>query len=54
MVYSFIPFGLIVVFFGYIIYLLLIKKDIKMFKTVLYPGLFFIAIWAVIYSFLLR
>ena len=54
MMYPFIPIGLIAVFIVYVLYLLIIKKDIKKLKTVLYPGLFFIAIWAVIYYFLLR
>ena len=54
MMYPFIPIGLTAVFIVYVLYLLIIKKDIKKLKTVLYPGLFFIAIWAVIYYFLLR
>jgi FtsH-binding integral membrane protein len=54
MTYPFIPIGLIIVFIVYVLYLLLIKKDLKKLKTVLYPGLFFIAIWAVIYFILLK
>ncbi len=54
MTYPFIPIGLIAVFIVYILYLLIIKKDIKKLKSVLYPGLFFIVIWAVIYFFLLK
>lgn len=54
MAYPLIPIGLIAVFVVYILYLLIIKKDIKTFKTVLYPGLVFIAIWVVIYYFLLK
>jgi hypothetical protein len=53
MTYPLISIGLITLFIAYILYLLLIKKDLKKFKTVLYPGLFFIAIWAIIYYFLL-
>lgn len=52
--YPFIPIGLIAVFIVHVLYLLLIKKDIKKLKVVVYPGLFFIAIWAVIYYFLLK
>ncbi len=54
MIYPFIPIGLIAVFAVVILYLLIIKKDMKKVKSVLYPGLFFIGIWIVIYYFLLR
>lgn len=54
MTYPFIPIGLIAIFIVYVLYLLIIKKDIKKLKTVLYPGVSFIAIWAVIYYFLLK
>ena len=54
MTYPFIPIGLISIFILVILYLVIIKKDIKQLKNVLYPGLFFIAIWAVIYYFLLK
>lgn len=49
MTYPFIAVGLTVVFASYLLYLLLIKKDIKTFKAFLYPGLFFIAVWLLIY-----
>lgn len=54
MTYAIIPIVLIAVFIVYVLYLFIIKKDIKKLKTVLYPGLFFIAVWAVIYYFLLK
>jgi hypothetical protein len=54
MTYPFIPIGLIAVLVIYILYLLLIKKDKKKVKTVLYPSLFFIGIWIVIYYFILK
>jgi len=54
MTYPFIPIGLIAVFFVYILYLFIVKKDMKKLKTILYPGLFFITIWFVIYYFLLK
>lgn len=54
MTYPFIPIGLIAVFIVYVLYLLLFKKNIKRVKSVLELGLLFIAIWSVIYYFLLR
>lgn len=54
MTYLFIPIGLIAIFIVYVLYLLIIKKDMKKVKTTLYPGLFFMGIWAVIYYFLLK
>jgi FtsH-binding integral membrane protein len=54
MTYPFIPIGLIAVFIVYMLYLLVIKKDMKKLKIALYPGLFFIIVWAVIYYFLLK
>jgi len=54
MVYPLIPIGLVAVLIVYILYLLLYKKDIKKVKSVLYPSLVFIAIWAVMYYLLLK
>ena len=54
MTYPFIPIGLIAIYIVYVMYLLLVKKDTKKIKSILYPGLFFIAIWGVIYFFLLK
>ncbi len=51
MTYPFIPIGILALFIIYILYLLIVKKDIKKFKEVLYPGLFFLAIWGIIYYF---
>lgn len=45
---------LIVLFFGWILYRLLIRKDLKQHMNELYAGLFFVSIWAVAYIFLLR
>ncbi len=53
MTYPFIPIVLIAVFVVVVLYLLIIKKDMRKVKFVLYPGLFFIGIWIVIYYFLL-
>lgn len=54
MTYPFIPIGLIAVFVGVILYLLIFNRDMKKVKAVLYPGLFFIAVWIGIYFLLLR
>jgi len=54
MAYPFIPIGLIIVFIVYVLYLLIIKKDMKRLKILLFPGLLFIAIWALIYYRLLK
>jgi hypothetical protein len=54
MTYPFIPIGLIAIFIVYVLYLLIIKRDMKKLKTVLYPGLSFIVIWAAIYYFWLK
>ncbi len=55
MTYPLIPIGLIIVFIAYVIYLAVVKKNLKSkFKTVVLPGLFFIAIWIVIYYFILK
>lgn len=54
MTYPFITVGLIAVFLVYVLYLLLIKKDNKRLKATLFPGLFFIVAWLIIYYFLLR
>ncbi|MCC7524981.1 MAG: hypothetical protein IT250_09170 [Chitinophagaceae bacterium] len=49
MTYPLIALGLTVVFVVYLLYLLLVKKDKKTVKDFLYPGLFFIAVWTVVY-----
>lgn len=54
MTYPFIPIGLITIYIVYVLYLLIFKKDIKKINSILYPGLFFVAIWGVIYFFLLK
>lgn len=54
MTYPFIPIGLIAVFVIYVLYLFLIKKDVGKAKKILLPGLLFIAVWAVIYYFLMN
>lgn len=54
MTYPFIPIGLIVLFIAYVLYLIITKKKLKNHKQILYPGLFFIGVWAVMYFFLLK
>jgi len=49
-----VPILLTVVFIGYILYLLIIKKDRTKLRAVLFPGLFFILVWIAFYYFLLR
>ncbi|MBP7514446.1 MAG: hypothetical protein KA791_07855 [Flavobacteriales bacterium] len=48
----YIPLGLIAVFVGYVLYLLILKKDRKHLKAFLHPGLLFIGIWVVLYYWL--
>ena len=54
MTYPFITIALTAILIIYILYLLIIKKDIKMVKSVLFIGVFFIGIWLAFYYFLLR
>lgn len=54
MVYSVVPILFIVLFLGYYLYLLLIKKDRKKSTSLLLPGLIFSAIWVLIYYSLLH
>lgn len=54
MVYPLIAIGLSVVLIVYLLYLLLIRKDGKAFRATLYPSLFFVAIWLVLYFAFLR
>lgn len=54
MTYPLIAIGPIAVFIIQIVYQLLVKNDMRKLKTALYPGLVFIAVWAVFYYFLLK
>lgn len=50
-----IPFIMAFLFLLYVLYLALIKKELKKnLTTVLFPGLFFMAVWGVLYYFLLK
>jgi hypothetical protein len=48
------PLVLLVLFVSWILYHILIKKDLSEHKNDLYLGIFFFAIWALIYWFLLK
>ena len=47
-----IPIIFVVLFLGWFLYRLIIKKDIKQQLNTVYLGLFFIAIWALMYWWL--
>lgn len=50
----FIPFVMIALFLGYILYLLFIKKELrKNIYTVLLPGMFFMSVWGLIYYWII-
>ncbi|MDQ0477152.1 preprotein translocase subunit YajC [Chryseobacterium sp. MDT2-18] len=54
MAYLILPVLLTVVFIVYVLYLIFIKKDKEQLKSVYFPGVLFIVIWAAIYYFLLK
>ncbi len=47
-----LPFGLLLVFVCWVLYRLIIKKDLRQHLPGLYAGVLFIAIWTVIYVWL--
>ena len=49
----FIPLGFFVIFLTWLVYRLVIKKDLKQNMITLYLGLSFILVWMIIYYFLL-
>jgi len=51
----FLPLILIAIFVFYLLYLAFIKKNLKSNLTqIVYPGLFFIAAWGILYVLLLK
>jgi hypothetical protein len=51
----FIPVIMIFLFGAYVLYLALVKKDLKNnLQTIVYPGVFFIVIWIGCYFLFLR
>jgi xanthine/uracil permease len=51
---GFTPIILLVIFAGWILYRLLVKKDLKQHINSLYAGLFFVGIWTAIYFLWLK
>ncbi len=50
----FMPIVFVLLFILYVLYLAIIKKELKQNLTkVVYPGLFFIMVWALLYFVLL-
>ena len=49
-----IPVLLVVVFLGWVLYRLLVKRDLKQHMNELYAGVFFFAVWAAVYAFMFR
>lgn len=45
----YIPIALLVVFLCWVLYRLIVKKDLRQHMNTVYFGMFFAAIWAVIY-----
>jgi hypothetical protein len=55
MTYLFIPIALTIVFVIYVLYLAVVRKNLKTkMKTIVLPGFIFIAIWAVMYCLVLK
>lgn len=50
----YIPIAFVVLFIGWFLFRLLIKKDIKKNLNTVYLGLFFISIWAIMYVVILK
>ncbi|MDB5152688.1 MAG: hypothetical protein JWR54_1439 [Mucilaginibacter sp.] len=50
----FTPIIFAIIFLGWVLYRDFIRKDIKKYKNEIFAGCFFIAIWAVIYIFLIE
>jgi high-affinity Fe2+/Pb2+ permease len=50
----FIPILFFAIFIAWVLYRLLIKKDLKQNLNSLYLGLIFIGVWVLIYYFLLK
>jgi hypothetical protein len=50
----YIPILLLIIFIGWVLYRLLIKKDLKQHLNSLYLGLTFTGVWILIYFLLLK
>ena len=49
----FIPLAFAVLFLGWLLYRLFVKKDLKQQLNTLYFGFFFFGVWALVYWFIL-
>lgn len=49
-----IPFALLAIFLGWLLYRMLVKKDIKKHLNELYFGVFFFGVWAAIYFLIIK
>ncbi len=54
MAYMILPALLTVAYIAYLLYLFFGKRDVMKFRAVLYPGLVFISMWALLYYFVFR
>ena len=55
MVYILIPIGLVIAFTIYLLYLIIVKKNLKAnLQPVIFPALLFISVWSVIYFLILK
>jgi len=55
MLYPLITLGLLAAFVGYIIYSAIYKRNLRsQMTTIVYPGLFFIGVWLIVYFTFLR
>jgi hypothetical protein len=54
MLYPFMTIGFLIVFIVYVLYLALTKKLKQNISTVVYPGMFFISVWAGLYFLVFR
>jgi hypothetical protein len=53
MIRLYFPFAFVLLFIGWILYQLFIKKNLKQNLNNLYAGLFFTGIWLILYYFIL-
>lgn len=54
MAFIVLPVVLTVLLVLYLAYLYFYRKDLATFKSVLYPGLVFVALWIILYAFVFK
>jgi hypothetical protein len=54
MLSAFLPIGFLIAFAGWILYRLLIKRDLRNHLSSLYAGIFFTGIWILLYFLMLK